>query len=165
MNDVKVARAVCRLEIQGMEDVSPEMVREFGGWWRLALVVCATLATLGTVLASPTFLWLMVPLAAGAAIFRTHPVDLIYNHGIRHLRGTGPLPKRGVPTRLACGMGAVMLVVTAWAFSAGYMTLGYIVGGQLALVAILVATTDICLPSVVYRLQTGRSDLVRCMLK
>jgi hypothetical protein len=57
-----------------------------------------------------------------------HPFDLIYNYGIRHFTGTGPLPRRGVPTRFGCGMGAVLVLITAWAFSAGHMVVGYALG-------------------------------------
>jgi len=56
-----------------------------------------------------------------------------------------------MPSRLGCGMGAVMLVVTAWAFSAGHVVVGYALGGVLTLVALLVSTTDICIPSLIYR--------------
>lgn len=81
--------------------------------------------------------------------------DLLYNHGVRHLTGTGPLPRRGAPNRFACGVGAVWLVVTAWAFQSGAIVTGYILGGMLAFVGLLVSTTDICLPSLVYRTMFG----------
>ena len=80
-----------------------------------------------------------------------HPFDLIYNYGIRHLTGTGLLPRRGVPTRFGCGAGAVFLLVTAWAFSAGHAVAGYALGGMLTFVVLLVSTTDICVPSMIYR--------------
>jgi hypothetical protein len=48
-------------------------------------------------------------------------------------------------------MGAVFLLVTAWAFSSGHVAAGYALGGILTSVALLVGTTDICIPSIVYR--------------
>jgi hypothetical protein len=42
-------------------------------------------------------------------------------------------------------------MVTAWAFHAGAMVTGYVLGGLLTLVALLVSTTDICIPSLAYR--------------
>jgi hypothetical protein len=48
-------------------------------------------------------------------------------------------------------MGAVFLLVTAWAFSAGHVVAGYALGGMLTFAALLVSTTDICIPSLIYR--------------
>ena len=48
-------------------------------------------------------------------------------------------------------MGAVLVLVTAWAFSAGHLVVGYALGGILTFVVLLVSTTDICIPSLIYR--------------
>ena len=93
----------------------------------------------------------LAAIAAVAAASPVHPFDLIYNYGIRHLTGTGPLPRRGVPTRVGCGMGALFLLVAVWAFSAGHVVAGYALGGVLTFVVLLVSTTDICIPSLIYR--------------
>ena len=114
-----------RLDIQGLETVSDEQLAPVARWLRLAYGLCATLAAVGTALASPAFLLALVPIAALAAVFPVHPFDHIYNHGIRHLTGTGPLPKRGAPARFACGMGAVWLTVTAGMFATGH-TIGWV---------------------------------------
>jgi hypothetical protein len=45
--------------------------------------------------------------------------------------------------------------VTAWAFSAGHAVLGYTLGAVLTAVALLVSTTDICIPSMIFRLLFG----------
>ncbi len=42
-------------------------------------------------------------------------------------------------------------MATAWLLYAGYTTVGYVSGGILTGVAALVATTDICIPSLIYR--------------
>jgi hypothetical protein len=97
----------------------------------------------------------LVPIALLAAILPVHPFDLFYNHGLRFLTGTGPLPHRGAPSRFACGFGAVWLVVTAWAFYTGRPLLGYVLGWSLTAVATLVSTTDICIPSLMYRAAFG----------
>ncbi|MGB5161602.1 MAG: DUF4395 domain-containing protein [Thermoanaerobaculia bacterium] len=140
-----------RLDVQGWDNISEKTLADVAPWQRLAYGLCAGLAATGTALASPIILWCLVPFAALAALFPVHPFDLIYNHGIRHLTKTGPLPKRGAPARFACGIGAVWVAVTGWAFWAGHTTLGYLLGGSLCCVALLVATTDICIPSMIYR--------------
>jgi hypothetical protein len=121
----------------------------------LAFALCTTLAAAGTLLASPLVLWGLVPIAALAAAFPVHPFDLLYNFGLRHLTGTAPLPRRGAPSRFACGLGAAWLIATGWAFHAGATTTGYVLGVLLALVGVLVSTTDICIPSLVYRASFG----------
>ena len=139
------------LDIQGFDAVAVQELAPVANWLRLAFGLCALLGGVGTLLASPIILLMLTLIAALAAASPVHPFDLIYNYGIRHLTGTGPLPKRGVPSRLGCGMGAVMLVVTAWAFSAGHVVVGYALGGVLTFVALLVSTTNICIPSLIYR--------------
>ena len=139
-----------RLNIQGLADVDDEALAPVAPWLRMAFGGCAVLAASGTVLASPTILWILTPIAALAALFPVHPFDLIYNHGIRHLTKTGPLPKRRAPSRFACGVGAVWLVATALAFQSGRLMLGYVLGGALTSIALLVSTTDICIPSMIY---------------
>ena len=149
-----------RLNVQGFGDVDGETLAEVAPWLRMAFGMCAFLAGAGTALASPTILWVLTLIAALAALFPVHPFDLIYNYGIRYLRNTGPLPKRRAQSRFACGMGAVWLVATALAFQSGAPIAGYILGGALTGIAVLVSTTDICIPSMIYnalflRLRTG----------
>ncbi len=117
-----------RLDIQGFERVDEESLAEIAPWLRLAFGMCAILAILGTALASPKILLTLTAIAFAAALSPVHPFDLIYNYGIRHATGTAPLPRRGAPSRFACGLGAVWLVATAWAFQTGQAPLGYSLG-------------------------------------
>jgi hypothetical protein len=144
-----------RLEIQGFVGLDDRTLAETGPWLRLALALCTLLAAIGTLFASPMFLGALIPIAVLAAAFPVHPFDLLYNYGIRHLTGTGPLPKRGAPSRFACGLGGVWLLVTGWAFQSGYALAGYLLGGTLTAVGLLVSTIDICIPSLIYRTLFG----------
>jgi hypothetical protein len=139
------------LDIQGFDTVDVQELARVVPWLRLSFGLCALLSGLGTALASPTILLVLALQAVLAAASPVHPFDLIYNYGIRRLTRTGTLPRRGVPSRVGCGMGAVFLLVTAWAFSAGHRGAGYALGGMLTFVALLVSTTDICIPSMIYR--------------
>ena len=143
------------LDIQGFDGVDAQELTPVAPWLRLAFALCAFLGGMGTLFASSTILLALVVIATLAAASPVHPFDLIYNYGIRHLTGTGPLPRRGVPTRFGCGMGAVLVLITAWAFSAGHMVVGYALGGTLTFVVLLVSTTDICIPSLIYRSMFG----------
>jgi hypothetical protein len=144
-----------RLDIQGFDTVEERELAQVAPWLRLAFGLCALLAAVGTAAASPVILLVLTAIAALAAALPVHPFDLVYNYGIRHLTGTGPLPKRGAPSRFACGLGSVWLIVTAWAFSTGQVMAGYVLGAALTAVAALVSTTDICIPSMIYRFLFG----------
>jgi len=144
-----------RLDIQGFEQVDELALAPVAPWLRMAFGLCALMAGVGTALASPTILSLLVPIAGLAALFPVHPFDLIYNHGIRFITKTGPLPRRGPPSRFACGLGAVGVGTTAWAFQSGHPLAGYLLGGLLTATAVLVSTTDVCIPSLLYRSVLG----------
>jgi hypothetical protein len=144
-----------RLDIQGFDAVDDRDLAPIAPWLRLAFALCALLLGVGTALASPAILLVLAVIATLAAAAPVHPFDLIYNHGIRYITRTGPLPKRGPPTRFGCRMGALMLLPTAWAFSAGHAVAGYAFGSALTFVVVLLAVTDICLPSMVYRSMFG----------
>jgi hypothetical protein len=140
-----------RLEIQGFIGIDDETLAATAPWLRLAFALCTALAAASTLLAAPALLYALVPIALLAAVFPVHPFDVLYNHGLRHLTKTPLLPKRGAPGRFACGLGAVWLIATAWAFQSGATTLGYALGAALTLVGLLVSTTDICIPSLAFR--------------
>ena len=139
------------LDIQGFDSIDVQELAPVAPWLRLAFALCALLGGVGTLLASRAILVMLTLIAAVAAASPVHPFDLIYNYGIRRLTSTGPLPRREVPTRFGCGMGAIFVLVTAWAFSAGHLVVGYALGGVLTFVVLLVSTTDICIPSLIYR--------------
>ena len=139
-----------RLNVQGFGDVADETLAEIAPWNRMAFGMCALLAGTGTALASPTILWILTPIAALGALFPLPPFDLIYNHGIRYLRNTDPLPKRPAQNRFACGIATLWLVATALAFQSGALIVGYVLGAALTVVGLLVGTTDICIPSMIY---------------
>ena len=140
-----------RLEIQGFTETDPGVLEETAPWLGFSYGLCAVLAAVGVILASPVILLGLTFFSGWGAASPVHPFDYIYNYGIRHATGTGPFPKRGVPGRFACGLGTVWLVVTAWSFYAGMMHTGYILGALLVVVALLVSTTHFCIPSLTYR--------------
>lgn len=148
-----------RLETQGFVDLDDAMLAEVGPWLRFSPAICTVLMGLGTALASPVILGILVPIAVLGAIFPVHPFDLIYNYGVRHLSGTRPLPPNGSPRRFACGVAAVWLTATAWAFSAGAMLVGYVLGWVLTLVAAIVSVSHFCIPSTIYCALFGRPTI------
>ena len=151
MNRALSDKQLHRLDIQGFDAVGIDRLAEAGPWLRMAFALCAALVIAATALASVPLFLVGAVIAGVAALSPVHPFDLIYNLGIRHIRGTGPLPRRPALNRMACGIGAVGLLVAAWAFSAGVPVLGYGMGIALSVVATLVGTVDVCIPSMTYR--------------
>jgi hypothetical protein len=141
---------VRRLRVQGFDDDA--LLAEVSPWLRLSPALCAILAGLGTASASPTILFVLAGTALLGATLPFHPFDLIYNYGIRFLVGKRALPSNGAPRRFACGIAAVWLVATALFFVGGQAIAGYALGALFVVVAGLVSTTDICIPSLMYHL-------------
>lgn len=139
-----------RLETQGFCDLDDATLEEVGPWLRWSPVLCTLVMTVGVLLQSPRLLWGLAAIAFLGVLLPFHPFDLLYNHGLRHLTGTRPLPHQGPQRRFACGIATVWLLATGWAFHAGASTLGYALGVLLILVAALVSITNICIPSMIY---------------
>ena len=140
-----------RLQTQGFEGMSVNDLARVEPWLRLTPALCALIVVVGTVLAEPVVFFLLAPLAAFGALFPRHPFDFAYNYGLRHLTRTPPLPANGAPRRFACGIASIWIVAIGVSFALGAEGAGYVLGGLMAAVATLVATTHICIPSMIYR--------------
>ncbi len=139
-----------RLARQGYVGIESEVLEKIAPWTRFSPALCTAFMGAGTALASPLLLWIVCTTAVLGAIFPRHPFDLLYNHLVRRWTGTSPLPKNAAPRRFACGMAGGWLAGTATAFQMGQAALGYALGGILTGLALLVSTTDICIPSMIY---------------
>jgi hypothetical protein len=124
---------------------------------RLSPAICMVWAAVGTALASPAILWALMPFAALGAILPGHPFDVLYNHGLRRLLGTPPLPRYGARRRFACALATVMIIAAAWGFQAGTPTVGYIVGWSLVAAAFVNVSTGFCIPSFIVRMLFGKA--------
>ena len=143
------------LQIQGF-DLDDEALAEIGPWMRWPYVFCASILTVGVLLASPAVLWTLSTIAIATVFLPSHPFNYLYNHGVRHLTGTRPLPPGTAQGKFSCGVGGVWLIATGAAFFAGATTVGYVLGGVLVAMATLVATTHLCIPSMVFNALFGR---------
>ena len=151
------------LDIQGFDGVDDATLARTQEWLRLSPALCAAIAAIGTALASPAILWGLGVIALAGAVLPLHPFDLIYNLGVRRLTGAPPLPHNGTPRRFACATAAVWLAATGAFFAAGYDIVGYVLGFALAAVAMLVATTHICIPSIIFRTACGQMPPLRTL--
>jgi uncharacterized protein DUF4395 len=139
-----------RFAMQGFGDLDTTALTALAPWLRFTPALCGVGIALGTLFASVPVLAGMVILATLGAIFPRHPFDLLYNYGVRFVTRTPALPRNRAPRRLAMGFCAMCLAATTVAFAAGGTILGYVLGGVTLIGPIMVTTTDLCLPSLLY---------------
>jgi hypothetical protein len=145
-----------RIEAQGFCGLDDKTCAQINYPLRLSPAICMVWAAMGTALASPMILWLLVPFAALGAILPGHPFDVLYNYGLRHLLGTPALPQYRARRRFACALATLMLIGAAWGFQAGMPMLGYIMGWSLVAAAFVNVLTGFCIPSFIVRILFGK---------
>jgi hypothetical protein len=144
-----------RIEAQGFLGFSDEELSQFNLWLRFAPAICCLWTSIGVILASPVILGALVPFALLGGIFKSHPFDLIYNHGLRHAFNSPKLPAYPVPRRMACLTATVMLSITALGFQFGFPLIGYGIGGFMMVASFINVATGFCIPSYFYGLMNG----------
>lgn len=143
-----------RLQVSGFQ-LDDDAVAEIGPWMRWSTSFCAFFTILGTWLGSPEVLWALAVTALAGSVLPNHPFDYVYNHGVRRLTKTRPLPANPPARKFACRIATPWLVGTGLAFVTGLSAVGYVLGGLLASVALLVSVTHICIPSMLYNALFG----------
>ena len=139
-----------RLETQGYHGFSDQelAIHRFG--IRFAYGLCTTLIIIGLILANIPVL-IIAMLVAFFGIFPPyHPFDYLYNYLVRHLIKKPKLPPRSNQGRFACGIASVWIASIIYFFYIGLNLWAYILGVVLLIIAILVTTTDFCIPSIIY---------------
>lgn len=144
------------IEAQGFCGLDDKTCSQFNYPLRLSPAICMVWAAIGTALASPVVLWMLVPFAMLGAILPSHPFDVLYNHGLRHLTGMPVLPRYPARRRFACALATVWLVATAWSFQTSMPMLGYILGWSLVATAFVNVATGFCIPSFIVRMTLGK---------
>jgi rhodanese-related sulfurtransferase len=138
------------LQQQGY-DLSDKELSQLSWGLRFTPLVCMTLAIYGILTHNPNVLF---PLAAlGILPFwfpNHHPLDHFYNGLVCPLFKGVRLPANPLPRRIACFTGGMMNVFAGLAFYNGSVLWGYILGGVLVVLQIVVISTHFCLASWMY---------------
>jgi rhodanese-related sulfurtransferase len=79
-----------------------------------------------------------------------HPMDLFYNHVVRHPFGAIKLPKNPFQRRLACFAAGIMNTTAGVLFLAGLPVIAIVVGVALLVLQVIVITTHFCTLSWMY---------------
>ena len=138
------------MKTQGFRGYSDQELKGFHFGVRFAYILCVSIVILGLILANVYVLGVAMFFAFLGSVLPFHPFDIIYNRSVRHWIKREELPLRANQLRFACGMATVHIGVTIYFFAIGQHTIAYILGGVLVAVAMLVSTTDICIPSIMY---------------
>ncbi|MFZ6010366.1 MAG: DUF4395 family protein [Bacteroidota bacterium] len=139
-----------RLHAQGYDNFSDKELSDFKYGIRFAYAGCITLVAFGIYFQSIPVLAVAATIALVAAFPPYHPLDYLYNYGVRLLLNKPKLPPRTAQGRFACGVATVWLAVTIYLLYNNYTMAGNILAIALFAVGLLVTTTDICIPSMFY---------------
>lgn len=151
------------LGVQGYR-LTAEQSRDLRWGLRFPTALCLAFVVTGLLLESGVVVLALVPIGAVAGWTSRHPFDLIWNHGLRHLTGTPPLPPNPAPRRHAFKLATAWLLTVGILFAAGQTTAALVLGGILIAVCGLVTTTNFCIPSTLlgawhHRRGTTRADM------
>lgn len=144
------------VELQGFYGVADQDLRAVDIGLRTAPVFCASLAAIATAAGSANLFWALLPFALAGVVLNGNPFDVVYNHGLRHWLKGPRLPRYPGPRRFACFVASVFVMTAALSFQSGWLLTGQVLGGALALAALVPVLTGFCVPSFLLRLVTGK---------
>jgi hypothetical protein len=140
-----------RIKCQGYDkNFNDEEISQHSIGNRFAYQLCTLLFASGLALTSVPILIIAASIAALAVFLPYHPFDYLYNSIIRRLFHRPKLPRRPAQTKFACGIASIWLGIIIYLFHLKLFLWGYILGGMLLTVALLVSTIDYCIPSIIY---------------
>lgn len=136
---------------QGYQNYSPQELKQLQWGLRFTPTVCSLLTLIGLVTSSHLLLFIVAALGFLAFFFPSgHPVDLVYNHIVRHFFGAVKLPANPFQRRLACLSAGVMNLVVAFLLQANMLTLAWIFGALLLSLQAIVIFSHFCFLSWLY---------------
>lgn len=140
------------LNKQGFGDLDEEAKARYAWSLRFTPAVGTSLIVIGLLLQSPIWLAAMALVALTGALWPNGMlIDLVYNHGVRHIFHAPPLPATPKPRRFSYLLSTCLLAGSALSFYYGLTAFGLILGATVVLGGAILATTLWCLGSWVYR--------------
>jgi len=136
---------------QGYQQYSPQELKQLEWGLRFTPAVCSLLTAIALVFQLPYLLFAVSILGVWAFFYPArHPMDLLYNHGIRQIFGAAKLPENPFQRRLACLAAGFMNSSVAILFLMNNLPAAYIVGGLLLFLQVIVIFTHFCTLSWMY---------------
>lgn len=148
-----------RIREQGYKYQSDQEVSNLAIGNRFAYQLCAVLLIFGVSMASIPLLSIMLLIAFMSVILPNHPFDYIYNYFLSVRLKLPKVPPRSSQLKFACTIATVWIGGTIYLFVNNYMLQGYIAGGVFIGVALIVSTTDLCIPSLLYNTIFNKNNI------
>ncbi len=138
---------------QGYQSYSSEELTQMKWGLRFTPSACTAMTITALALQLPWLALVVSALGIWAFYFpAAHPMDLIYNHGVRHVIGAVKLPPNPLQRRLACLSAGVMNFMVGIAFLLTWNSTAYVIGGILVVLQLIVITTHFCMLSWFYEM-------------
>ena len=154
LTDQSFERDMRLVRLQGFRGHEAEEALRSHVGGRLAPALCGAGAILGVALASPLLLGALALSAGIGTIAANHPIENVYNVMARR-RGAAEVPVNRAGRRLGCFIGTIFLGGSALAYALGNTAVGAALGLSLGSLALFVAATNICVPSIIFTLVRG----------
>jgi len=136
---------------QGYQSYTPAELKQLEWGLRFTPGICSLIALYGLIFQLPIVLFAVAALGLIAFFLpKSHPMDLLYNHGVRHLFNSVALPPNPFQRRLACMSAGIMNIIAASLFLFELPIAAYIVGGMLLTLQAIVIFTHFCTLSWMY---------------
>jgi len=123
------------------------MLHALKNWWRFTPTLNWITTLIGTVMAWPEILFAQAALMAVAVATPSHPLDWLYNYGVRYITGTPPLPISGLRRKIVFAMASALIALLGAWFFMGYNIAGYIQGGIMTVLGGVLVVFNLCVVS------------------
>lgn len=141
---------IANIRAQGYNHYSEQEISALSFGNRFAYIVCTILLLTGLITLNIPLLSVVMMIAFLGAVLPYHPFDYVYNYAVRRVLDKPLLPRRSKQLKFACLMATAFILLTLYFLLTGRDSYGYLSGCMLVSVALLVSTTDYCIPSTIY---------------
>lgn len=145
-----------RIRDQGYQNYSDQQISELAFGNRFAYQLCTTLLFVGVLLCNIPILGTIMAIAFLGVVLPNHPFDYIYNYFLAKRMNKPQLPPRSMQLKFACSNATLLIGLTIYFAQNNMMTIATILGFSLVGVAVLVATIDLCIPSIIFNASIGK---------
>lgn len=153
MNEKRITLSVARLQRireQGYVDQTDQELSDLAFGVRFAYRACTIILLIGVVTADIPLLITMNMVALLSVFLPNHLFDYIYNGIVAKMFSKPQLPARTPQLQFACSIATMWIMATVLLFHFEMIAAAYIMGAALLVVAGLVSTIDLCIPSIMY---------------
>ena len=136
---------------QGYKRYNSQELKQMQWGLRFTPAVCSLITAFALIYQLPMVLFAVAGLGVWAFFFPAkHPMDLLYNHAVRHVFGSVSLPENPFQRRLACFAAGIMNSIAAVLFLLQLPVAALAVGISLLVLQTIVIFTHFCTLSWMY---------------